>query len=188
VTSFVLALLVAVVGWPYPFLPRHLTLISDVAIGIPGFFLALGPSNTRFEPGFVRRVMFFALPVGTLDAIAVMIAYGLARTQNVTPEKAKTAATIVFILVSLWVLVVQARPLNLWKAVLVGSMIGLSSLAFVTPFGRSFFQLNLPKADVTVEAIGLGLAGAAAVEMWVRVAGLVQHHRGRRQADRTARP
>jgi cation-transporting ATPase E len=187
VTSFVLALLVAIVGWPYPFLPRHLTLISDVAIGIPGFFLALGPSNTRFEPGFVRRVMFFALPVGTLDAVAVMIAYGLARAQNVTPDKAKTAATIVFIMVSLWVLVVQARPLNMWKQVLVGSMAGLASLAFVTPFGRSFFNLNFPSADVTVEAFALGAAGAVAVEMWVRAAGLLQQ-RGRRQAERTGRP
>jgi cation-transporting ATPase E len=192
VTSFVLALLVAIAGWPYPFLPRHLTLISDVAIGIPGFFLALGPSNTRFEPGFVRRVMFFAVPVGTLDAIAVMTVYGLARAQSVVPEKAKTAATIVFIMVSLWVLVVQARPLNTWKAVLVGAMAGLASLAFVTPFGRSFFNLKLPKADVTVEAIAIGLAGVVAVEMWVRMAGLLQR-KGRHQAqaqahDRTDAP
>jgi cation-transporting ATPase E len=156
-----------------------------VAIGIPGFFLALGPSNTRFEPGFVRRVMFFAVPVGTLDAIAVMTVYGLARAQSVVPEKAKTAATIVFIMVSLWVLVVQARPLNTWKAVLVGAMAGLASLAFVTPFGRSFFNLKPPKADVTVEAIAIGLAGVVAVEMWVRMAGLLQR-KGRHQPQAQA--
>jgi cation-transporting ATPase E len=184
VTSFVLALLVAIVGWPFPFLPRHLTLVSDVAIGIPGFFLALGPNNSRFESGFVRRVMFFAVPVGTLAAGAVMVAYGLARAQSVAPDKARTAATIVFTITSLWVLQVQARPLNLWKQVLVGSMAGLASLAFVTPFGRSFFDLFLPQPQVVLQALALGGAGAVAVEMWVRTAARLQaRRRGGRPGD-----
>jgi cation-transporting ATPase E len=185
-TSFLLALMVAIAGWPFPFLPRHLTLVSDVAIGIPGFFLALGPSNTRFESGFVRRVMFFAIPVGSLSAVAVMVAYAIARAQNAPGDKARTAATIVFTMVSLWVLVVQARPLNLWKQVLVGSMAGLASIAFVTPFGRTFFDLFLPKPEVVVVALALGGAGVVAVEMWVRIAGHLAARRSRPKAGAPA--
>ena len=53
-----------VTAWPYPLLPRHLTAISWFAIGTPGFFLALGPNTRRYVPGFVGRVLRFAIPAG----------------------------------------------------------------------------------------------------------------------------
>src|SRR6266542_2605390 len=53
VYAMLLALAVGVAGVPFPFLPRHLTLISTLTIGIPGFFLALAPSDrpARRFPG-----------------------------------------------------------------------------------------------------------------------------------------
>mgnify|MGYP000536193978 CR=1 FL=1 len=39
-----LALLAGVAHLPYPFLPRHITLVGSLTIGIPGFFLALASS------------------------------------------------------------------------------------------------------------------------------------------------
>ena len=51
-----------IVGWPYPFLPRHLTIVSGFTIGIPAFFLALAPNTQRYVPGFLRRVLRFAIP------------------------------------------------------------------------------------------------------------------------------
>ena len=56
VYAMLLAIAVGVLRWPYPFLPRHLTIISSLTIGIPAFFLALGPSTQRYVPGFVPRV------------------------------------------------------------------------------------------------------------------------------------
>ena len=46
--------LVGIVGRPFPFLPRHLTLVASLTIGIPAFFLALAPAAARARPGFVR--------------------------------------------------------------------------------------------------------------------------------------
>jgi cation-transporting ATPase E len=165
VMSLALALAVAVAGWPFPFLPRHLTLISTVVIGIPAFFLALGPSTQRFTPGFVHRVMWFAGPSGLIAAVAVFITYGLARQAHNSPPQAKTAATIVLFGVSLWVLVIQARPMHPWKMGLVAAMGGLGALAFAVPFGRHFYDLHLPSVLITVEACGL--AGAAAIVLEV---------------------
>jgi cation-transporting ATPase E len=161
VTSLVLALAVAVAGWPFPFLPRHLTLVSTVVIGVPGFFLALGPSNQRFETGFVGRVLRFAIPSGVIAAVAVFIAYGLARTADNSPQQAKSAATIVLFGVSLWVLAIQARPMRPWKLGLVAAMAALGALAFALPIGRRFYDLRLPSALIGVEA--LALAALAAV-------------------------
>jgi len=169
VTSLVLALMVAVARWPYPFLPRQLTLVSELAIGIPGFFLALGPSTQRFEPGFMRRVLGFALPAGTVAAVAVMVGYGVARAEHVSPLQARTASTVVLLIVSLWVAVIQARPLQRWKVILLGAMAGLAALSFLTPFGRSFYDLSAPSTLEMGEYIALGVVAAAAVEAASRV-------------------
>ncbi|HJV09265.1 MAG TPA: HAD-IC family P-type ATPase [Acidimicrobiales bacterium] len=164
VSSLLLSLCVAVAGWPYPFLPRHVTLVSSLAIGIPGFFLALGPNNRRFEGGFVRRVLGFAVPAGAVVAAAVMAAYALARAQSESAGQARTAATIVFLVASLWVLVVQARPLQRWKVALVGAMGGLSALCFALPVTRVFFDLQLPSALATGQFLLVGGAAAMAIE------------------------
>ncbi|GAA3229778.1 HAD-IC family P-type ATPase [Streptomyces thermocoprophilus] len=50
VYSVLLALLVVCWQVEYPFLPRHLTLLSTLTIGVPAFFLALAPP-TRSGPG-----------------------------------------------------------------------------------------------------------------------------------------
>jgi cation-transporting P-type ATPase E len=169
VLSLVLSITVAVLRWPYPFLPRHLTLVSGLAIGIPGFFLALGSSRERFETGFVGRVLRFAAPAGVIAAAAVLIAYGLARAEDVTPAQAKTATTIVFMMVSLWVLVIQSRPLLPWKSGLIGAMAGLFVLALVVPAGRRLYDLQLPDPEILVEAVALGALASAAVETSWRV-------------------
>ncbi|HEY2301403.1 MAG TPA: hypothetical protein VGH66_05900, partial [Acidimicrobiales bacterium] len=168
---------VAVARWPFPFLPRHLTIVSALAIGIPGFFLALGPNNTRFQTGFVRRVLWFAVPAGVIISVSVMIAYGLARAESVPPDQARTAATIAYTIASLWVLVIQARPFNRWKMILVATMSGLAALAFIVPFGRSFFDLTLPPTTTLLQSIALGAAAALALEMTSRLAGRIRRHR-----------
>lgn len=171
VSSLVLSVSVAVLGLPYPFLPRQLTLVSTLAIGIPGFFLALGPNGRRFESGFVGRVLRFAGPAGVVTALAVMAAYTLARAEQHTPEQAKTAATVVFLIASLWVLVVQARPFRPWKVALVASMAALSVLAFAVPFVRQFCELQLSSPFAMGQSVLIGAAAAVAIEVAGRASG-----------------
>ena len=116
-----LAIAVVIAGWKYPFLPRHLTIISTFTIGIPGFFLAIAPNKRRYIPGFVERVLRFTVPAGIVAFAATMVSYGVARFgHDLVLIEARTTATLVLIAVGLWVLVIQARPFNWWKTVLVG--------------------------------------------------------------------
>ena len=46
-----LAVAVGIARWPYPFLPRHLTIVSSLTIGIPAFFLALAPEPAALRAG-----------------------------------------------------------------------------------------------------------------------------------------
>src|SRR6266508_3782713 len=52
-----LAVAVGIARLPFPFLPRQLTLVGSLTIGIPGFFLALEPNLRRARPDLVRRVL-----------------------------------------------------------------------------------------------------------------------------------
>ncbi len=79
--ALVLALSTGVASVVFPFLPRHLTLIASVTIGIPSFFLALAPSAERFRSGFVPRVLRFAAPAGILAGVATILTYHLARRE-----------------------------------------------------------------------------------------------------------
>jgi cation-transporting ATPase E len=82
VWATLLAVAVGVTLLPYPFLPRHLTIIDTLAIGVPSFFLALAPNTRRYVPGFTGRVLRFAIPAGSIVAAATFAAYALARAHG----------------------------------------------------------------------------------------------------------
>ncbi len=171
VYATLLALAVGVARVPFPFLPRHLTIISSLTIGIPAFFLALAPNRRRAVPGFVARVLRFAVPAGTLAAVATMSAYGIARAEGVTQIEARTTATITLFLVAMWVLAILARPTDLWRLGLESVMAGLFVLALLVPWSRHFFALNLAPPLVTLSGVALALGAGALLEVGWRWSG-----------------
>jgi cation-transporting ATPase E len=171
VYATLLALAVGVARVPFPFLPRHLTIISSLTIGIPAFFLALAPNRRRAVPGFVGRVLRFAVPAGTLAAIATMSAYGIARAEGVTQTEARTTATITLFLVAMWVLAILARPTDLWRLGLESVMAGLFVLALVVPWSRHFFALDLARPEVTLTGVALAVGAGALLEVGWRWSG-----------------
>jgi len=84
VYSLVPALIAAVTLSAYPLAPIQLTLISTLTIGVPGFFLALGPNRRRYVPGFLPRVLRFALRTGVIIGSAAYIGYRAARLLDST--------------------------------------------------------------------------------------------------------
>jgi cation-transporting ATPase E len=158
VYAVLLAITVSVISWPYPYLPRHLTIISTFTIGIPGFFLALAPNSRRYIPGFIVRVLRFCIPAGLVAGTAALVAYGIAKYgHELSKREVRTTSALVLIAVALWVLVIQARPFtpvrtNGWKALLVASMVGAVILILVIPPFRDFYAVQLPPAKVLGEA------------------------------------
>jgi len=164
--AMVLALTIGVARIPFPFIPRHFTIISSLTIGIPGFFLALAPNNRRARPGFLTRVLRFAVPAGLVSAVAVLVAFGIARNDgDVSLEQARTVAVITLFVVTLWVLEILARPINLWRGALVATM----GVAFVGALSiewfRTYFELPLPGATLVLSAVGIGAVGALLIEL-----------------------
>ena len=160
VYAMLLALAVGVAGFVFPFLPRHLTLIGALTIGIPSFFLALAPNTDRFRPGFVRRVLRFATPAGMLAAMATFLAYSLAGEEpGLTLMEEQTTAVMVLAFIGFAVLTIVAAPLTPWRLGLVWSMAGMFVLALILADQPEFFALEPP--PLIVWLAGIGIAGIA---------------------------
>ncbi|MFI1731412.1 HAD-IC family P-type ATPase [Streptomyces acidicola] len=170
VYSVLLAILVVCWQVEYPFLPRHLTLLSTLTIGVPAFFLALAPNGERAKPNFVGRVMRYAIPGGVVAALATFVTYLIARHYYTGPgalDAETSAATLTLFLISMWVLAIIARPYTWWRLCLVASM-GLAFLVvLVVPRLQEFFALKLVGATMPWLAVGIAAVAAVALEfLW----------------------
>ncbi|WP_084965671.1 HAD-IC family P-type ATPase [Thermoactinospora rubra] len=164
--AMVMSLLVGVIGLAFPFAPRHSTLVNALVIGIPAFFLALAPTFERSRPGFVPRVLRFAVPAGVITGVAVMATFMLAQSGS-TLRQSQTAAVITLFLATWWVLVLIARPLTWWRTGLVAAMAALFGLSLSISFVREFFALE--PGDLGNDLIAIGVAAGAAVILTVAV-------------------
>jgi cation-transporting ATPase E len=160
VYSMLLAIATGLFGLPFPFLPRHLTLVGSLTIGIPGFLLALAPNRDLAHSGFVRRVLLFAVPAGVLGAVATFVAYYQSQSMaQVSVAESKTAATIALIVYGLLVLWYISRPLGLKRLALVGGMAACLALAITVPMAMEFFKLDPPPLSLFVlTLVSVGVA------------------------------
>ncbi|MBU6534177.1 HAD-IC family P-type ATPase [Streptomyces mayonensis] len=173
VYSVLLAILVVCSQVEYPFLPRHLTLLSTLTIGVPAFFLALAPNKERARPHFVRRVMRYAIPGGVVAGAATFATYLVARSHYSGPgalDAETSAATLTLFLISMWVLAIIARPYTWWRVLLVAAM-GLAFLVVLAvPWLQDFFALKLVGVTMPWTAVAIAVAGAGLLELvwrWV---------------------
>ncbi|WP_225637251.1 HAD-IC family P-type ATPase [Streptomyces solaniscabiei] len=173
VYSVLLAVLVVCSRVEYPFLPRHLTLLSTLTIGVPAFFLALAPNKERARPHFVRRVMRYAVPGGVVAGAATFVTYLAARHHYSGPgalDAETSAATLTLFLISMWVLAIVARPYTWWRVLLVATMGLAFVVVLVVPWLQDFFALKLVGVTMPWTAVGVAAVAAASLELlwrWV---------------------
>ncbi|MFD7170052.1 cation-translocating P-type ATPase [Streptomyces violascens] len=173
VYSVLLAVFVVCSQVEYPFLPRHLTLLSTFTIGIPAFFLALAPNKERAKPHFVRRVMRYAIPSGVIAAVATFVTYMIARAYYTGPgelDAETSVTTLTLFLVSMWVLAIIARPYTWWRIALVVAMGVAFLLVLAVPWLQHFFALKLVGAVMPWTAVGIAVVASGVLELawrWV---------------------
>lgn len=177
VYAITLALLVgvgAIIAWatggdqlPYPFNPLHQSLLNVFTIGVPAFFLALAPTFDRARPGFINRVLRFAIPAGLACAIPTFIVY-LASLRHGGPHiDTQTTAGITLFSIALAALAIVAKPYTWWKFLLVGAC-GTAFLTVLSvPVLADFYDLRLPGVwNTTAAVIAIG-SGIAALILWL---------------------
>ena len=147
-----LILLVAVPGFVFPFLPRHLTLAAFLTIGIPSFVLALLPSDGPLYRGrLLRALAAFAVPAGIATALGSILSFFLVDTIfGGSLDAGRTAATTTLIVLGLaFVLLLERGPGREHIAVQGSMLVMILSLCalFALILGaapvREFFEMQL---------------------------------------------
>jgi cation-transporting ATPase E len=175
VYAILLTVAVGLVGRQFPFLPRHLTLVGSLTIGIPAFFLALAPNTARARPGFLKRVLRFSIPVGLAAGAATFAAYEIANAEGETLQQARTTATIVLAAIGLFAIAMVALPLNTWKKWLIASMAALLLALVVFPPTHRLFELDLPRPAVLLAGAGVVAITGALMFGTLRAVGWIRH-------------
>jgi cation-transporting ATPase E len=169
VYGILIALTTSLLALPFPFLPRQLTLISGLAIGIPSFVLALAPNRRIYTPGVLRRIIRYAVPTGAIAAATALVTF-LSLYGRISLAEARSVTTIALFVVSLWILCVLARPLTGPRLALVTGMAAAMLLACTIPLTRAFFVIDVRLDLSLLFGLGVGIAGAAGIEVMYRSA------------------
>ncbi len=169
VYATLLALLIGFAQLPFPLLPRHLTLIGSLTIGIPAFVLSFESSDEPARSGFLGRVLRFAVPAGIVAGLVGFEVYGLARFAIVGAgvDETRSTVTLTMAIVGLVVLVELIRPLSRVRRRLVVILAGLLAATFAVPWARELFALGLPGPETWL-VVGVGV-GSAVVSLQLLV-------------------
>lgn len=136
-----LAAVVAITGFVYPFLPRQLTIVSSLTIGIPAFVLALAPTNQRYRAGFLSRVLRLSVPAGVIVVVGVLCARLTLILMAANRNQISSVCTLVLVAGGLWLLSLTARPWVWWRALLVVIMSAAALAVVLLAPLRGFFDL-----------------------------------------------
>ena len=142
---------VAIPGFAFPFLPRHLTLAAFLTIGIPSFVLALAPSDGPLYRGhLLRSLAAFAIPAGLAIAAGSLASFLLVDTVfGGGLEEGRTAATTTLVILGLsFILLLERGPgrehiaIQSYMLALVAALGALYALALAVEPLREFFELT----------------------------------------------
>lgn len=169
VYGILFAIVFALLLWPFPFLPRQLTLVSSLTIGIPAFFLALSPNQRIYHPGILRRLLQYAAPTGAIAALVTFACHAILRGVA-GADQTRAVTTITLWLVAFWILCVLARPFDRWRALLLTATAAAFVFVLVVPVGRDFFAMPVVWDATVLIGVGFGILGAIGIELMYRFA------------------
>ena len=155
--SLLLSLVSLFAGFPYPLLPLQLSLIGSLTIGIPSFFLALEPNNSRVEGHFLSNVFYKALPGGLTNLVLVLGVELFTYAFAFPLDQLYTISAITVLFVGLLVLYQVCRPFDWKRRVIWGSMTAAALVCLVF-FGNLFSLTPLTLQTALVLAVFLLLA------------------------------
>ncbi len=155
--------------WPFPFLPRQLSIVDGLTIGLPALVLALLPNVQKYRPGFLRRAARFCIPSGLIVGGTLISVVAYAYLGGHEPAVVQTTAVITLTLTALWVLVILSRPFTwITGLVVVAAYAGLG-VVLAIPLATDFLQLGMPPLELIIVAIAASTIGSAVLEVTHRL-------------------
>lgn len=160
-----LAVLFGIMLLQFPFLPRQLSVVDGLTIGLPAFVLALLPNTRRYLPGFLRRSLTFAIPAGAIIAVTLAGYARAADAIGIPQDELRTGSTLILTIVGLWVLIVLSRPIEGLKLAVIGAMMVGLILVYSVPIAADFLQFVNPTLPTALLIIGTVLIAILGIEI-----------------------
>ncbi|MER3390529.1 MAG: HAD-IC family P-type ATPase [Microcella sp.] len=155
--------------WPFPFLPRQLSIVDGLTIGLPALVLALLPNIQRYRPGFLTRAARFCIPSGLVVGGTLISVVAYAYLGGYAPPVVQTTAVITLTLTALWVLVILSRPFTVLTGLVVVAAYAGLGVVFAIPAAVEFLQLGEAPAELVLVAVGASAIGSLLLEVMHRV-------------------
>lgn len=170
-----LAVAIGFVGLAFPFLPRHLTLIGSLTIGIPAFLLSFEPREIPVRPAFLPRVMSFAIPAGLVSGIATFALYGVSRVGSfdLSLQQSRTAATTMMVVLGLVVLFELIEPKELHHMLMLGALFATYLFVLAIPGLRTLFDLTVPQWEAWMVIAGVSVVAGFVMRFLIGVSGRI---------------
>ena len=168
VYSALISLGVVLTQIPFPYLPRHITYVGGLTIGMPAFILALAPNTRRYIPGFLKRVLHFAVPCGVAVGLSILSTSWLLpifMKWNVQDSGAQLAMlrgvnAIILLMMGVFVLARVAKPLHSWRGILVLAFAAIGFGGHARKTGGEFLRAGgADRADAGCDGGGNGAFG-----------------------------
>ncbi|CAL8896651.1 HAD-IC family P-type ATPase [Kocuria varians] len=166
-----MGVILGVLAWTFPFLPRQYSTADFLMLGAPSFILAMLPNSRRYVSGYLRRAVHFSVPSAVIVALSVVGLNLYERTLDPAQSTRafQTASFLVLVLVGLWILCVGSRPLTKIRLALVVAMYVGLVLVLVVPLSLMYHQFELPHPSLLWASLAVALAGSVLVEINFRV-------------------
>ena len=138
--SFLLSVSTIILLLDYPLKASQISLISMFTIGIPAFLLALENNFDIIKGGFMRNVLYKALPGGLTDFSVVLAFVISSQVFSLPPEDVSVVSTLLLAMVGFLILYKISQPLNKIRAGVLAAMIVLFVLCVI--FMNNIFEIQ----------------------------------------------
>lgn len=166
--AIMLGIVLGVLCWKFPFLPRQYSTADLLIVGGPAFFVAMLPNTRRYVSGFLQRSLHYALPAALIITAVLVAINGLGRAHlqdgAAHLEQIQTATFLALVIMGLWNMSTVLRPLRgkriLWMLPMIAGLV----LVLAVPLSLMYHQFALPTGDYLWQVLGLAALGCALIE------------------------
>lgn len=169
--AILLGVVLGILCWEFPFLPRQYSTADLLIVGGPAFFITLFPNTRKYVSGFLSRSLHYAIPTAVIiTAMLVGMNFvGRSMGDDASIQQVQTATFITLVLMGVYNITTVIRPLKAYRLALVLAMYTGLVLAIYVPFLATYHQFVPPAAHLYGWALGLGLLGIMLIEINLQV-------------------
>lgn len=140
--STMLALIYAMVPYPYPFAPLQMTPINVLTVGVPSFFLALRGMYDKPRGRFLVNVFENAVPAAVIIVFGILTIQGFGLLFGLSQATSSTMNVILTATIGFGLLYKVSQPLKRIHQILIGTMF-VGFLVCLIPLGNFFGYVSL---------------------------------------------